>query len=32
MDVPQTRVAVIDGTAHALGQAWKHGKAAINTL
>lgn len=32
MDVPQTRVAVIDGTAHAPGQPWKHGKATINTL
>ena len=32
MDVPQTRVAVIDGTAHAPGQAWKHGKATIKTL
>jgi hypothetical protein len=32
MDVPQTRVAVIDGTAHAPGQPWKHGKASINTL
>ena len=27
MDVPQARVAVIDGTAHAPGQPWKHGKA-----
>ena len=25
MDVPQARVAVIDGTAHAPGQPWKHG-------
>ncbi|MHB1561247.1 MAG: ATP-binding protein, partial [Isosphaeraceae bacterium] len=32
MDVPQARVAVIDGTAHAPGQPWKHGKAAIRTL
>ena len=32
MDVPQARVAVIDGTAHAPGQAWKHGKATIKTL
>ena len=32
MDVPQTRVAVIDGTAHAPGQPWKHGKATIKTL
>jgi len=26
MDVPQARVGVIDGTAHAPGQAWKHGR------
>jgi predicted AAA+ superfamily ATPase len=32
MDVPQTRVAVLDGTAHAPGQAWKHGKQTIKTL
>lgn len=32
MDVPQARVAVIDGTAHAPGQAWKHGKITIKTL
>src|SRR4051812_6635528 len=32
MDVPQARVAVIDGTAHAPGQAWSHGKATIKTL
>lgn len=32
MDVPQARVAVLDGTAHAPGQAWKHGKQAIKTL
>jgi predicted AAA+ superfamily ATPase len=32
MDVPQTRLAVIDGTAHAPGQPWKHGKATIKTL
>ncbi len=32
MDVPQARVAVIDGTAHAPGQPWKHGKATIKTL
>src|SRR3954471_18920921 len=32
MDVPQTRIAVIDGTALAPGQPWKHGKATINTL
>jgi predicted AAA+ superfamily ATPase len=32
MDVPQARVAVLDGTAHAPGQPWKHGKQTINTL
>lgn len=32
MDVPQARVAVLDGTAHAPAQPWKHGKQAIKTL
>jgi predicted AAA+ superfamily ATPase len=32
MDVPQARIAVIDGSAHAPGQPWKHGKQAIRTL
>lgn len=32
IDVPQARVAVLDGTAHAPGQAWKHGKHTIKTL
>jgi predicted AAA+ superfamily ATPase len=32
MDVPQARVAVLDGTAHAPGQAWKHGRQSIKTL
>jgi uncharacterized protein len=32
MDVPRARVAVIDGTAHAAGQPWKHDKQAIRTL
>jgi predicted AAA+ superfamily ATPase len=32
MDVPQARVAVIDGNAHAPGQAWKHGKTTVKTL
>jgi len=32
MDVPTAKVAVLDGTAHAPGQAWKHGKQAIRTL
>jgi len=31
-DVPKTRVAVIDGTAHAPGQPWKEGRTAIKTL
>ena len=32
MDVPQARVAVLDGNAHAPGQPWKHGKQSIHTL
>src|SRR5437870_8695029 len=32
MDVPQARVAVIDGVAHAPGQAWKRGKTTVKTL
>jgi predicted AAA+ superfamily ATPase len=32
MDVPQAQIAVLDGTAHAPGQAWKHGRQAIHTL
>jgi len=32
MDVPRAKVAVIDGTAHAPGQPWKHGKTIIRTL
>ena len=32
MDVPQARVAVLDGTAHSPGQAWKQGKQPIKTL
>jgi predicted AAA+ superfamily ATPase len=32
MDVPQSTVAVIDGTAHSPGQPWKHGPQAIRTL
>lgn len=31
MDVPQARVAVIDGNAHAPGQPWKHRKQQIST-
>src|SRR5215813_12302282 len=32
MDVPQARVAVLDGTAHGPSQPWKHGKQVIKTL
>jgi predicted AAA+ superfamily ATPase len=32
MDVPQARVAVLDGTAHAPGQPWKHGRTTVKTL
>ncbi len=32
LDVPQAQIAVLDGTAHAPGQPWKHGKQAIRTL
>lgn len=32
MDVPRAQIAVLDGTAHAPGQPWKHGKQAIRTL
>jgi len=32
MDVPQARVAVLDGIDHGPGQPWKHGKQAIKTL
>lgn len=32
MDVPQAKVAVIDGNSHPPGQAWKHGKTTIKTL
>lgn len=32
MEVPQARVAVLDGTAHAPGQARKHGRQSVNTL
>jgi predicted AAA+ superfamily ATPase len=32
MDVPQAKVAVLDGTAHSPGQAWKHGRQTIKTL
>ena len=32
LDVPQAKIAVLDGTAHAPGQPWKHGKQMIRTL
>src|SRR5450759_2737707 len=32
MDVPQSQIAVLDGTAHAPGQPWKHGEQAVRTL
>ena len=32
LDVPQAQIAVLDGTAHAPGQPWKHGKRTIRTL
>ena len=32
MDVPKSRVAVLDGNAHAPGQPWKHGKQIVHTL
>ncbi|MDB5306879.1 MAG: hypothetical protein JWO38_1081 [Gemmataceae bacterium] len=32
MDVPQARVAVIDGIARAPGQPWKHGRLEVRTL
>lgn len=32
MDVPQARIAVIDGTGHAPGQPWKYGNTNIHTL
>jgi len=32
MDVPQARVAVLDGNSHSPGQPWKRGKQTIKTL
>src|SRR6202011_5852757 len=32
MAVPQARVAVLDGTAHAPGQPWKRGSQIIKTI
>src|SRR5215468_602252 len=31
-DVPQARVVVLDGNAHAPGQPWQHGKQIVRTL
>jgi len=32
MDVPQARIAVLDGTAHSPGQPWKRSQQTIKTL
>lgn len=32
LDVPQARVVVLDGNAHAPGQAWQHGALTVHTL
>lgn len=32
MEIPKARVAVLDGTDHAPGQPWSHGKTKVNTL
>jgi predicted AAA+ superfamily ATPase len=32
MDVPQARIAVIDGSARGPGQPWKHGRLEVRTL
>src|SRR6185295_18878009 len=32
MDLPRAPVAVLDGTAHAPAQPWKHGKTEVRTL
>lgn len=32
MDIPKAQVAVLDGHAHAPGQAWKYGEQTIHTL
>ena len=32
LDVPQAQIAVLDGTAHAPGQPWKHDTQTIRTL
>jgi len=32
LDVPKAKIAVLDGTAHAPGQPWKHGNQTVCTL
>jgi predicted AAA+ superfamily ATPase len=32
LDVPQAKVAVLDGAAHAPGQPWSHGSQVVRTL
>ena len=32
LDVPQAQIVVLDGTAHAPGQGWKHDEQSIHTL
>ena len=32
LDVPHAQIAILDGTAHAPGQPWMHGKQSIRTL
>jgi len=32
MDVPRAKVAILDGTAHAPGQPWKHDTLLVHTL
>ena len=32
VDMPRARVAVLDGNAHASGQAWQHGELSVRTL
>ncbi len=31
-EIPQAKVAILDGIAHAPGQPWKHGKQVVHTL
>ncbi len=32
MDVPRAKIAILDGNAHAPGQAWKYGDQTVHTL